>query len=244
MRELAFAGTIEIRDVQIVEMLKVVGEVNHFPGGFVGVERVDAARTVRDRGKVVCGQIGTEDMRFAFDTGTEKNRIRSGPMQFSGNGIQILGCELRGRAARGIGDVEFRELVNGGLPGEKNLRAIRRPAGSFALEGVVGDFGERAAVGGNGPNVGVVAVVVGFAGAVGDEGDARTVGRPLRVEVVPVLPFGDLFRFAAGNADDPKVAALFVEPAGVVEVEADVRVMANVDAARGRACSLLTSSSI
>jgi len=120
------------------------------------------------------------------------------------------------------------------LTGEEDLFAVGRPAGAVVVEGVIGDFGERAAGCGNDPDVGVLAIVEGFSSAIGDEGDARAVGRPLRVAVVPVLAIGDLFGIAAGKGDDPQMAALVVVPTGVIELVLDMRVVVDVALAIGR----------
>ena len=114
------------------------------------------------------------------------------------------------------------------LTGEKDLFAVGGPAWALVLERMVGDFGECAASGGDDPDVGIAAVVKSFSGAVGDKGDARAIGRPLWVGIVPILTVGDSLSVAAGHVDDPEMASLVVEPAGVVELVIDMRVMADV----------------
>ncbi len=139
---------------------------------------------------------------------------------------------MRGDAAGGGRDVELRELAAHGLSGEQDLLAVGRPAGHVVVEGVVGDFGQRATGGGDNPDVAIVAVVVFVAGAVGNERDAGAVGRPLRIEIVPIVAAGELLIFAGGGVDEPEVAAPVVEPAGVVELVGDVLVVADVAFAR------------
>ena len=93
---------------------------------------------------------------------------------------------------------------------------------------MIGNFDERAAAGRNHPDVFVVAVIVFPAGAVGDEGDACGIGRPLRVAIVPVVAGGELLVDAGAGIGDPEVRPFIVEPAGVVEFVRDVSVVANV----------------
>ena len=61
---------------------------------------------------------------------------------------------------------------------------------------MIGDLGQRAAVRGDDPHVGVVIAVELMTGAIGDEGDARRIGRPVRIEIVPVVAVSDLPRSA------------------------------------------------
>ena len=83
---------------------------------------------------------------------------------------QIFGCDFSGTELR---------------------KAIVCPSGDQRGElspaGVIGDLRQRAAVGVDHPDVGVVAHVELLAGAVGHERDRAAVGRPLRIGVVPVV---------------------------------------------------------
>src|SRR5260221_571733 len=93
---------------------------------------------------------------------------------------------------------------------------------------MVGDPRQRSALGGNHPDILVVAVLVLLASAVRYERDARPIGRPLRIGIVPFLARSDLAFFAGGCIDHPNVAALVIEPSGVVELVGNMLVVPNV----------------
>ena len=152
------------------------------PRLFVDVEAVIRALAGGDCGRFVRAEINAENLFGAFEAGFEADFARAGaPVQLGGNQIEIICNQMRGGAASGGRDVEFRELAAHGLAGEQDLLAVGRPARRVVVEGVVGDLRQRAAVGGDYPDVAIVAVVVFLAGAVGNERDAGAVGRPLRI---------------------------------------------------------------
>ncbi len=78
-----------------------------------------------------------------------------------------------------------------------------------------------------------MAVVVRLAGAVRNKRDARPVGRPLRIGVVPILPLRDLFCLSTRHANDPQMPPLVIKPSGVVEFVLDMRVMPDIALAIG-----------
>src|SRR5580658_4158970 len=91
------------------------------------------------------------------------------------------------------------------LAGKEKLFAVRRPSRTLVLEEMIGNFGERTAVRWNRPDVGVVAIVVSFAGPVGHKSDSCAVRGPLRIGVVPVLTLGDLFCVSARYVNHPEM---------------------------------------
>src|SRR5271166_5036831 len=226
--ELAFAGAVERGDVDVVQVVEVVREIRHETGLFVHVEAVDGALAFGDLRGFVRGEIDAEHLLGAVVAGFEADIVRADPFQSAGDEIEILSDELGCDAAGGGRDVEFGELAALGLSGEEDFRAVGGPARHVVFEGMVGDLGERAAGGRDYPDVAVVVFIVLVTGAVGDEGDARGVGRPLRIEVVPIVAAGELLVLAGCGVDDPDVAALVVVPAGVVELVGEVLVVADV----------------
>src|SRR4029077_2218922 len=112
MSQLPLPGAVDVRNVEIVEMLEVVGEIGHFPGVLIYVEGVNAARSRSDGRESVRHGIRAVDMRFALHTGREKNRARRQPAQIRGNRIEVFYGELRSGAARGACDVELGKLVS------------------------------------------------------------------------------------------------------------------------------------
>jgi len=124
------------------------------------------------------------------------------------------------------------------LTRKQDLLAVGRPPRAFILEGVIRNFGQRAPSGGNYPDVGVVAVVVGFPSAIRNESDACAVGRPLRIDIVPILPIGDLPGLTARHIDNPEVPPFVVKPSSVIEFVLDVRIVAHIAVAVGWRCGI------
>src|ERR1700730_10508703 len=120
------------------------------------------------------------------------------------------------------------ELMVGGLAGEENLLAVRRPARTFVLKVMIGDPGERSARSRNHPDVGIVAVVVLLSRSIGYECDSRAVRAPLRIGIIPVLSIRDLPCFPSRNAHHPQMLALVVIPSGVVELVLDMRIVPHI----------------
>src|SRR5438128_5424557 len=114
---------------------------------------------------------------------------------------------------------------------ERDPFSIRRPARLIVRFVVIGNLREFAgAVSVNDPNVGVAVLFVLFAGAIGNKSDSLAVGRPLRIAVVPIIAFGNLFAFAALHIDNPQARAPVIKPTSVVELIRRVLVMTNVAA--------------
>src|SRR5882724_1237272 len=119
--------------------------------------------------------------------------------------------------------------------------SIRRPARLIVAFVVIGNLCQLpAAVRISNPHIAVAILFVFLAGAVRNKNDAGAVGRPLRIAVVPIVAFGDLFGVAALDIDDPKVRAAIVEPTRVVEFVGTVLVMTHVAAIPGVAGATIT----
>src|SRR5437762_11161788 len=82
----------------------------------------------------------------------------------------------------------------------------------------------------NYPDVCIAILVKLFAGAVRNKGDARAIRRPLRVRIIPVNAFCDLFRISRCDFNDPKVSASVVEPTTIVEFVRRILVVTHVAA--------------
>ena len=93
---------------------------------------------------------------------------------------------------------------------------------------MVGYFGKRSTRCRDHPDVGVVAAVEFLAGAIGYKRNARGIGRPLGIGVVPIVAGSYLAIFSGSCVDYPQMAAFVVEPAGVIELVIDVPVVADI----------------
>src|SRR5205807_507103 len=70
-RQFAFVLSIEIRDVKIVEVFEIVGEISHLAAGEIEIDAANPARAgshLRDRFRK---NIDAEEMKLAFDAGFE-----------------------------------------------------------------------------------------------------------------------------------------------------------------------------
>src|SRR5215813_2767912 len=94
MGELALCATLQIGDVQIIEMLKIVGQINHFSGTRVYVKGMHAAWSGSDWGKRVRDKISAKDLCFALGCRRKVCCRRGGPVQFGGNQIEITHRQL------------------------------------------------------------------------------------------------------------------------------------------------------
>src|SRR5437667_7112837 len=119
-------------------------------------------------------------------------------------------------------------IVN--FAGERDPFSIRRPARLIVGFVMIGDLCELATFSTNHPNISVSILFVLFPGPIRDESEAGSVRRPLRIAVVPIVAFGDLFRAARLYLDDPKVCPPVIKPTGVIELVRTVFVVTHVAA--------------
>src|SRR4030081_2352533 len=101
-------------------------------------------------------------------------------------------------------------IVN--LAGERDPFSVRRPARLIIRFVVIGNLCELATFSTNHPNISVSILFVLFPGPIRDESEARSIRRPLRIAVVPIVTFGNLFRAARPYLDDPKVCPPIIKP--------------------------------
>src|SRR5437016_13380310 len=84
--------------------------------------------------------------------------------------------------------------------------SIRGPARLIVSFVVIGNLCQLpVAVRISNPYIAVAILFIFLAGAVRNKSDQLAVGRPLRIAVVPIIAFGDLFGVAAFDIDDPKM---------------------------------------
>ena len=176
MRELPLAAAIERRDVEIVEMLEIVGQVSHHAGLRVEVEAANGALAGGHR-RHVCARRGRRGTPASVPlTPVSKRsspRARS-PVQIRRDQVEIVHRQRRFRAARRPAPGRAWETAAAAVCPAK---AICLPSGD-----------QRGCVSSNSwseilvsappsrrdhPDILVVAAVVLLAGAVGDERDAR-----------------------------------------------------------------------
>jgi DsbC/DsbD-like thiol-disulfide interchange protein len=75
---------------------------------------------------------------------------------------------------------------------KRDVLAVRRPSRARIRRGVIGNFPGRAAFGRSDPNVAVVVEIELVPGSIRDKRDPGRIGRPVRIEIVPILAIGDL----------------------------------------------------
>src|SRR5439155_17842433 len=132
-------------------------------------------------------------------------------------------------------------IVN--LAGEGNPLAVGRPTRLIIGFVVIGNFCELATFGADYPYISIAILVVFFSRTIRNKRDPGSIRRPLRIAIIPVVPFGKLLCVAVVDIDDPKVGAAVVEPTRVVEfvrsvlVVADVAVIATVRAVVAGNCA-------
>src|SRR6266852_3846397 len=119
-------------------------------------------------------------------------------------------------------------IVN--FTGERDPFSVRRPARLIVGFVVVRNLCELATFRTNHPNISISILFVLFPGPIRDKSEARSVRRPLRIAVVPIVAFGDLFRAARLQLDDPKVRPPVIKPPRVIELVRTVLVVTHVAA--------------
>src|SRR5207237_6034336 len=118
-------------------------------------------------------------------------------------------------------------IVN--FTGERNPFPIRRPTRLIVGFVMIRNLRQRpAAIGIDGPDIGVAILVIFLAGAVRNEGDALSIRRPLRIAVIPIVAFGDLFGVAGLYINDRQMCAPIIEPTSVIEFVRAIPVMTHV----------------
>src|SRR5438034_9421862 len=95
---------------------------------------------------------------------------------------------------------------------------------------MIGNLNELATFRTNHPNISVSILVVLFSSAIRNECEACSIGRPLRIAVIPIVAFGDLFAFARPRVNDPKMRAAIIEPTRVVELVRGVLIVTDIAA--------------
>ena len=210
-------------------MAEIVGEICHQTGLLVYVETAHGPFAGGHLGKFASRHVDAEHVLGAFEFSLKTKILAAGPpVERGGDQVDLFGDQLRRRAARRGRDIDLRKLPPHGLAGKGDLAAIGRPARLCIFKLVIGNLRQSAAFGRNYPDVFIVALVVLLAGAVGYEGDARRIGRPLRIGIVPVFAGCDLLGGARRGIRHPQVAAFVVVPARVVELIGDVRIVPHV----------------
>src|SRR5471030_256154 len=232
VRQLALARAVQGRRIKVVQVLEIVSQVSHHAGLLVDVEAANGALSGGHGRKLVAVRIHAENVRLALHAGLEAQFARPrSPMQVGGDQVQVFQHQAR-FAARRRSDVQLRKLPPLRLAGECDLPAVGRPPRLRIVKVMIRNLGERPALGRNHQDIFVTPIVVLFAGAVGDKRNPRGIGRPLRIGIVPIVARRDLPARAGHGIDHPEMAALVVEPAGVVELVGDVRIMAHVALSR------------
>ena len=187
VRQLPFAPAGGIRNIQIVQMLEVVGEIDHPAAALVPVERPHTAFPGDDFGNLARRKIHAEYMRRALHPGTESEF--SGPRapgKFARNQIEVIHSGLRCTARRWC-DVKPRRFPPFRLARECNLFPIGRPARLRVVILMIGNFRQRAAFRRDHPDIFVVPAIVLLACPVRDKSDEPAIRRPLRIRIVPVF---------------------------------------------------------
>jgi len=219
MRKRPLATAVQIRGVEIVQVLKIVCEIRHDPGLLVHVESTHGALSRGNGRHFVRCKIDAKNMSRASHARFKTQLIRARyPMQIRRNQVEFLCHQSGRRAPLRVRKVQLRKLPPRCPACEHDLLSVRRPAGKIVLKRMIGDPRHRSPLRGNHPDVLIVSTFVLLAGAVGNERDAGAVRRPLRIGIVPVFARSDLILFAGRCINHPKVTALVVVPAGVVEL--------------------------
>ena len=209
VRQLLFVAAVEIGDVEIVEVRRIVDAIGEAIGPLVDVDEVHGAIAGRDRRRLPRREIDAEQLARALVAGLEVQRLAAlGPAQSAGNQIDAVGGEASTPRRRDCGASQiFGMRLLRHRAEERDRLAVRRPARRVVAAGVIGNLRQRAAVGVDHPHVGVVSHVERLAGAVGHERDLAAVGRPLRIGVVPVVAGGELRRAARRRRRRPTGAS-------------------------------------
>ena len=85
MCELAFVAAIQARDIEVIEMLEIVGEISHLPAPFT-LKACTARERQSDRRNLVCRKVRAKNMGFAFNSG----RKRSTPGRGQSSSVGIM----------------------------------------------------------------------------------------------------------------------------------------------------------
>ena len=229
MRELFLVRAVAIGDIEVVEVCRIVDAVDKAIGFLRHVDEMHGPFARRHRRRASRRQVDAVELRRALHTGFEIQRASAfGPAQLRRDQVDAVGGEFRRRPAGCRREPDLRMRFFRHRAQECEGLAVGRPPRRRVAGGVVRNLRQRSAGGIDHPDVRVVAVVEGLAGAVGDEGDLPAVGRPLWIGVVPVVARRQLRRAARLDVDHPQVRALVIEPAGVVELVVRVQVVAHI----------------
>jgi hypothetical protein len=90
VRQLPLTPAVQRRNVEVVQVLEIIGDIRHLAGFFIDVVTMDAALTLRQRSNFAANHVHPENRVRSPIAGLEPQLIRSRPVQVLRNQIEMI----------------------------------------------------------------------------------------------------------------------------------------------------------